>query len=125
MNFLKYYVFLNEDEKYYLKDKISQEFKLYDGNANDKGILSSKDRLMLVYEAPNTENINDFLNENLHKISKHKNEITMYVDKVDHFLELVIYVDEVTSHFNININQSNLNLLSKLNIDFSITFIDF
>ena len=120
MIFLKYYVFLNEDEKYYLKDKISQEFKLY-----DEGILSSKDRLMLVYESPNTENINDFLNENLHKISKHKNEITMYVDKVDHFLELVIYVDEVTSHFNIKINQNNLNLLSKLNIDFSITFIDF
>lgn len=127
MQFIKFHIFTNDLDPKLIKDKLSDDFEVYYKiDHNDLEVRSlNYNRLTLFTEANNKVDVNDFLYKNLIKIKDDLVNITYIKNEVKFFMELIIYIDEVTSIFHTNINKDNLKLMALLDVDFAITFIDF
>ncbi len=127
MQFIKFHIFTNDLDPKLIKDKLSDDFEVYYKIDHDDLEVRSLNynRLTLFTEANNKVDVNDFLYKNLIKIKDDLVNITYIKNEVKFFMELIIYIDEVTSIFHTNINKDNLKLMALLDVDFAITFIDF
>ena len=127
MQFIKFHIFTNDLDPKLIKDKLSDDFEVYYKIDHDDLEVRSLNynRLTLFTEANNKVDVNDFLYKNLIKIKDDLVNITYIKNEVKFFMELIIYIDEVTSIFHTNINKDNLKLMALLDVDFAITFIYF
>jgi len=51
--------------------------------------------------------------------------VQVYSRKFNSILEIVIYMDENTSRFNVKLSKQSIKILDMLNVKFSLTFVDF
>lgn len=127
MQFIKFHILTNDIDPVLIKEKLSDDFKVYykidSGSLKDRNL--NYNRLSLFIEEDNKVNVNEFLYKNLIKINNNLINIADIKNEVKFFMELIIYIDEETSIFHADINKDNIKLMSFLEIDFSITFIDF
>lgn len=127
MQFIKFHILTNDIDPVLIKEKLSDDFKVYykidSDSLKDRNL--NYNRLSLFIEEDNKVNVNEFLYKNLIKIKKNLINIADIKNEVKFFMELIIYIDEETSIFHADINKDNIKLMSFLEIDFSITFIDF
>lgn len=69
--------------------------------------------------------VNHFLVSQLEIISKHVQPLKEYTTQYCALIELVVYEENETSHFNLIISRRAQHLLNKIGVRFSITFVDF
>lgn len=79
-----------------------------------------------VYKSDSYEDvsINDFLVEQLDVINNHLSVLRSYISKYGALIEYTIYIEEETNTFNMLLNNKIIKMLSKINAEFSLTFID-
>ena len=127
MQFIKFHILTNDIDPLLIKEKLSDDFKVYykidSDSLKDRNL--NYNRLSLFIEEDNKVDVNEFLYKNLIKINNNLISIADIKNEVKFFMELIIYIDEVTSIFHADINKDNIKLMSLLEIDFAITFIDF
>ncbi|MDD4157008.1 MAG: hypothetical protein PHY08_10595 [Candidatus Cloacimonetes bacterium] len=68
--------------------------------------------------------IEEFLMKNLERIIDYKPVLEYYINKYESLLEIEIHIRDITSNFNICLSKYVISLLHKLEVKFSISFID-
>jgi len=86
--------------------------------------MQKTDRWVYTAIAQDEIPINKFLTKQLEIIDKKMSVMRKYIEDYYAVMELVIYVEEKTNTFNILLSKKVIRLLNRINVKFSVTFID-
>ena len=109
-----------------LKADLYEKGKVYVGKYNKKHYHPQKtNRWICSWESNNKENINALIKRMYEDIRPYLKAVQVYSRKFNSILEIVIYMDENTSRFNVKLSKQSIKILDVLNVKLSLTFVDF
>lgn len=86
--------------------------------------VQKTDRWVYTAIAQDEMPINKFLTKQLEIIDKRMTVLGRYIKNYHALMELVIYMEEKTNTFNILLSKKVIRLLNRINVEFSVKFID-
>ena len=109
-----------------LNASVYEKGKVYFGKYDKKHYHPQKtNRWVYSWESNGNENLNVLIKRMYAEIRPHIKFLQSYFRKFNTLLDIVIYVDENTSRFNLKLSKQSIKILNMLNVKFSLTFVDF
>ena len=109
-----------------LDAKIYEKGKVYHGLNKRLAHKPQKTNRWCYYlEAGSHKSINAVLKQMYEELKPHLKNLQQYTKKYHSLIDVVIYVEEITARFNLQLSKKSIEILNRINSKVSITFVDF
>ena len=109
-----------------LDAKIYEKGKVYHGlNQSLTHKPQKTNRWCYYLEAGSHKSINAVLKQMYEELKPHLKNLQQYTKKYHSLIDVVIYVEEITARFNLQLSKKSIEILNRINSKVSITFVDF